>query len=89
MIAGNTYRSGRCSAALIESMGTLLTLKLNAAAFVTPTILLLAQIPCLSRAYLAGKRILSRGAETDISLDSEVAGVLMYIEFSLVFGVAE
>ena len=88
-------------------MGILILLKLIAAAFVTPALLLLTRVPRLmcvhqavhrvqristslimnTEATIVGTDELRRGI-LNINLDSEVAGLLMYMEFGLAFGEA-
>ena len=80
---------GRCSHFLIESLGDLFISKLVFAAFVSPVLVVLRNLPCAVRAQESVMLMFKRqGYKPSLSLDTEVVLLAMMLDEVLVFGLA-
>ena len=82
------YTAGRCSRAVVQQLSRLLLSKLAYASFLLPAAVLLLHTPFWRRVKETVVRRFNPVYMAAFDVDAEFTGVLMYMEFGLVFGVA-
>jgi len=81
-----TYSPAKCPRGVIDVLGGLLTSKMMVTAFVGPPVSLFMALPAVQHTVQGVVRRVMPGYNTNISIDREVAGVVMLLEIGLVLG---